>query len=607
MEDLLPYYERELAFLRQRAREFAERYPKIAARLQLNGEVCDDPHVERMIESCALLSARVTKRLEDSYPQFTEALLDALYPHYLRPFPSCAIACFEPGPAGVAGERALPRGSELCTRPVQGVSCRFRTAWQVDLTPLRVGGLRFEGAPTWPPGVVMPAGCAALLSLRLDGGGASASGFARALRLYIDAEPSLAAALRDAFFLRVLCAYAVGADGRWHALHDTLVGAVGFEDDEALIDLPANAHPAYRHLTEYFAFPEKYNFLDLHLERLPEAVRHGPTLTLHFALDGPRADGDAGRLLQTLGPGMLRSGCVPVVNLFRQRGEPIRLTHQRTHYPVVADARKPHAYEVHSIDAVRRVRRGADGESVTELRPFFSLHHGETPQAEGHYWHVERKLQAGARNAGHEFEIAIVDADFDLYRAQSDVLGLELVCTNRDLPIRLAIGLPGGDLFVDGGGAGPVVRLLRKPSAPCRFDHRGSGQWRLISHLTLNQLSLSGNGAQALRELLALYDLPHSPVSRRQIDGIVAVDQAPATAWLPGRPFPCFVRGIEVRVTVAEPSLVGSGVDVFARVLDRFFGLYVHLNSFVQLVLLSAADGRELVRCAPRAGVSLLG
>lgn len=95
MDQLLPYYERELGFLRRYSREFSERYPKIAGRLLIGGEVCEDPHIERMIESFALLNSRIAKRLDDDYPEFTEALFEVLYPHYLRPFPSCSIARME--------------------------------------------------------------------------------------------------------------------------------------------------------------------------------------------------------------------------------------------------------------------------------------------------------------------------------------------------------------------------------------------------------------------------------------------------------------------------------------------------------------------------------
>lgn len=102
MDELFTKYESELVILRSLCREYAPRYPKVAANLQMGGDTCDDPHVERLIQGVALLSARVAKRLDDSYPQFTEALLNLLFPHYLLPFPSCAIARIlrEPGVEG---------------------------------------------------------------------------------------------------------------------------------------------------------------------------------------------------------------------------------------------------------------------------------------------------------------------------------------------------------------------------------------------------------------------------------------------------------------------------------------------------------------------------
>ena len=128
MEELLPYYERELGFLRRYSREFSERYPKIAGRLLIAGEVCEDPHIERMIESFALLNARVSKRLDDDYPQFTEALFEVLYPHYLRPFPSCSIARFDHG-GGAANQLTaaseIARGTELKSQAGAGRGVHF--------------------------------------------------------------------------------------------------------------------------------------------------------------------------------------------------------------------------------------------------------------------------------------------------------------------------------------------------------------------------------------------------------------------------------------------------------------------------------------------------
>ena len=134
MEQLLPYYESELAYLRRNLRDFAERYPKIAGRLLISGEVCEDPHTERMIESFALLNARIAKRLDDDYPEFTEALFEVLYPHYLRPFPSCSIARMDVAAAARQQTAAsmIARGTQLTSRPVRGGVLRLGASRLLD-------------------------------------------------------------------------------------------------------------------------------------------------------------------------------------------------------------------------------------------------------------------------------------------------------------------------------------------------------------------------------------------------------------------------------------------------------------------------------------------
>jgi type VI secretion system protein ImpG len=208
---------------------------------------------------------------------------------------------------------------------------------------------------------------------------------------------------------------------------------------------------------------------------------------------------------------------------------------------------------------------------------------------------------------GYETEISIVDIDFDPAEVEIHTLNVELSCTNRDLPAALGYGLDGGDLFPEGGASGQSICFLRKPTAPYRFERERGAHWRLISHLTLNHLSLADGGVDALREMLALYDLPRSAASQRQIGGIAGVAHRPATAWLAGNPFSCLVRGIEVRITIDEDAFIGSGIHAFAHIVERFLGLYVHANSFAQLILVSAKSGEELLRCPPRSGdLSLL-
>lgn len=609
MKDLLPYFERELAFLRNHGRAFAERYPKVAAQLSLSGDGCEDPHVERMIESFALLTARVAKKIEDGYPQFTEALLSVLYPHYLRPFPSCSIASFALSEKGEAtGVVELPRGTELQSRPIKGAICRFRTAWDLAVSSAEVAGLKFDPLGSAPSGVALPMGCNAILSLSLHLGNAAGDGISgqQTLRFFIDAEPSVASVLRDALFLNRLRIYAEVGEQAWEVVQDEVLGEVGFASEEALIDMPPSAHEAYRYLAEYFCFPEKFNFFDLDLRGLPAAALGRAQVHVHFALGGLRSDGDASRLLKTVAAPNLRLGCVPVVNLFKQCGDPIRVSGQASAYPVVADGRRPSAYEVYSIDSVSRVRQTSQGESIVEFRPFFSLRHGETADIDGHYWFAQRDSTIAESSPGFETLLSVVDTDCDPLQPRNDVLSLRLTCSNRDLPSLMSLGAPDGDLFFDGASQTTVIRLLKKPTPPWRFDLRGDAQWRLISHLSLNHLSLTGSGLAAFKEMLALYDLPQTAISRRRLEGLLAIRRVETTAWMQGKPFACFVRGSEVRLSIDESSFVGSGMHVFASCIDRFLGLCVGLNSFIQLVILSGKTGEELIRCAPRSGTLAL-
>jgi type VI secretion system protein ImpG len=650
MDQLLPHYERELSLLRERSQAFAQRYPKVAGALQMRGDIAQDPHVERMIESFALLAARVHKRLDDDFPLFTESLLEVLYPHYLRPFPSCSIAHLDVGPLAGQMSKAVTveRGTLLNSRPVRGVPCRFRTSQDVHLLPIKLGHAQFRNAIQAPPGSRLPSQATSVLSLTLELQSPQASWALlceRPLRVYLDGEPSQVSVLREALMRRVVGTMLQltphqpwqpadqGPDGR--RLSPQLVG---FEDHEALIDTDARSHPAYRLLTEYFAFPDKFNFIDLPL-RWPTGLPMGEALadasagpiggaaaarqlTVHLLMSGIRSDSDEARLLETVHARNLMVGCAPVVNLFQQPADPIRITHTTTAYPVLVDARRAFGYEVYSIDRVFRVQQTPQGETVQAFKPFFSLQHDEllgpdeddsrahmsgqgaqgSARVGGRYWSTHRDEDVAQASPGYELELSIVDIDFDPAMPQTDTLSLTVTATNRDLPALLPFGAAGGDLFMEGGGPAKEIKLLRKPTNSQRFDLGRGALWRLISHLSLNHLSLSAGGLEALKEMLRLYDLPRSAINRRQVDGLGSIDFKPATAWLSGEPYATFVRGTEVRLTVDEDSFVGTGLGLFAAVLDRFFGLYVHANSFVQLTLVSARTQEVVLTCPPRNG-----
>ena len=424
MEQLLPYYERELGLFRQYTREFSSRYPKAAGRLLIAGDTCEDPHVERLIQSVALLTARVAKRLDDAYPQFTHALLDTLYPHYLRPFPACSIVRIAADEAPGGGQLAqlvhIARGTVLRSQPVQGVACKFTSAYDVTLAPLAISRLHFSAIIDAPPGLRLPDGASALLSIQFtsssDNYHLDQAGFS-SLRLFADGEPSVRAALLDALFLRGAGAYvALDEHSPWLAVDGTPLAPAGYADDDALIPISARSHPALRLLTEYFAFPEKFHFIDIAWSRLaallPKQCRQ---FTLHLPLKGVRSDSHEARLLSGVSRDNLLLGCTPVVNLFAKSGVPIRLTHTEPDYALLADATHAFAYDIHSIEAVTVVRKDEAGERLSTFLPLYASLQGsqaEHDPEEGQYWLARRDETVAAISPGHEMRLCLIDPQF---------------------------------------------------------------------------------------------------------------------------------------------------------------------------------------------------
>ena len=608
MEQLLPYYERELGMLRRAGQEFAVRYPKLAGSLQISGETCADPHVEHLIQATAFLNARVARLLDDGYAGFTEALLGMLYPHYLRPLPSCSIARIDYSgarPSELAKVQILPRGAELKARNHNGIVCRFRSTYDLTLAPVVISELHFEPIVQAPATLRLPDKLVSAISLSIDG--LTAATDLRALelptlRLFIDGEASLASTLRDALFMHSACAF-VDIAGQWRMLEALPFTPVGFASEDALLPAAPSEHAAYRLLSEYFSFPEKFNFIDLDLAAmLAHAPAHCNRVTLTIGLSGIRPDTAAARVLRMLSPDNLVPSCSPVINLFQHCAAPIRITHTQSSYPLMPDQMPPSASEIYSIDGVQLLRTGESGGAIIDFHPYYSLRHGDSGSRQGRYWLMRRDEALAASGAAHEYALSLVDRDFSPLELDGGSASIRLTCTNRNLPQLLPQGYPGGDLHAEVALGGCPIRLLRRPTPSYRLSAEGGAHWGLIAHLALNHRSLTQEGLPALAAMLRLYAQADSTVAQRQIDGLSALEQHASATWLHQAAGAAYLRGVEVRVTLDEEAYAGSGIHVFAQLLDHLFALHVHLNSYTQVVILSKASGKELLRCPPRNG-----
>ena len=617
LKELLPYYERELTYLRDLSGEFAQRYPKIARRLLLDGNQSEDPHVERIIEGFAFLAARIHRKLDDEFPEITEAFLQVLYPHYTQPFPSCTILQLEtdPGTPEITRKTTVPRHHPVLSPAVGGVHCQFRTAYAVDLWPLTLTVARLQQTQNseYLRRLCPEAAAAITLDLETYGGLAVGTIGLDRLRFFLDGDPGLMALLYGLLTMGTLqVRVSDGSDDPRHVavLPASALAPAGFADDEALLDHDDRSFAGYRLLSEYFAFPDKFLFVDLSgLDQA--ALQHGGNkLRIQIFLRRFPDSERHNRLAQTLVPANFRLGCTPAVNLFKRAADPVRISHQRTTYSVLPDGRRPRAFEVIAIDAVTCVEKAEDGEAARQVPPFYSVQHHGREEDRRFYWYATREPSVRENDAGTDVDIVFVDSQFSPHRPALEVLSLDITCSNRDLPEQLPFGGGSGathaDFTLPQYAVVKRVRPLRKPTSSLRAPCKPGLQWRLISHLSLNHLSIVSQGREALQEMLTLYNYNQSQMAARQIQGILAIDSRPATTRIASRHFSGFARGIDITLTLDENAFVGSGMILFGVVLERFFALYCGPNNFTRLTLRSQQQDQEIAQWPARAGAALV-
>jgi type VI secretion system protein ImpG len=603
-DELLTYYERELTFIRRLSAEFAEKYPKIAGRLLLERGKCEDPHVERLIEAFSLLAARIHLKIDDEFPEITESLLQVLYPHYLAPIPSMSIVQFDldPEQGKISTGYTIEPHQQIYSKPAQDTICKFRTCYPVTLWPLDVVSARVD-LPGPPDAFGRASPAALVLRLRTQGDASFRELEIERLRFFLGGESQTAHRLYEAIFgtCSRVEVRAPEAAGRARTLPSGSIGEVGFGRDEGLLPYSPRSFLGYRLVQEYFHFPEKFLFVDVLNLGVLRQGGFDREVEIVFALDrAPQLDA-------RVDAASFRLGCTPIVNIFRQVAEPIRLDHAHAEYRVVPDVRRQRTTEVYSVDAVTSVSPTTG--SALAFQPFYSFKHSFEGRTGHAFWHATRRPSERKDDSGTEVFLSLVDLNFRATRPPTDVVTVNVTCTNRDLPGLLAFGDPNGDFDLEGAAPLRAVRCLTKPTRTLRVPLRHGTQWRLISHLSLNYLSPVewGGGAspEVLQELLRLYDFADSPVAQQQIAGITAVSSRQVIKRMRSKVGSGFARGIEATIEFDEAKFVGSGVYLFSAVLEKFLGLYVSINAFSELVATTRQRG-VIRRWSARSGYQAL-
>ncbi|MDX1947500.1 MAG: type VI secretion system baseplate subunit TssF [Pirellulaceae bacterium] len=616
---LLKYYERELTHLREMGGEFAAEFPKIAGRLSLDGIECADPYVERLLEGFAFLAARVQLRLDAEFPKFTQHLFEMVYPHYVSPTPSMAVARMQPDlkEGSLADGYVVPRGTSLHGVLGKGetTSCEYRTAHDVTLWPLEL--TEAEYASRDGAGIELPniAGVRAIIRLRLK----STAGLPMS-KLKLDRLPIFihgAGALPMQLYEQIMSG-CLGVIVRppsrqfpWQSiLRADKVQPVGFSDEEALLPFGPRSFQGYRLLAEYFACPQRFMFFEVSGLAPSLAKTEGNELEIILLLD--RAEP---QLETYVGPPNFALFATPAINLFPKTADRIHLSDQAHEHHVIPDRTRPLDFEVYEITSC--VGYGTELDQQQVFLPFYATSdHAPAGQA-GAYFTLHRaprvlstnQRKYGPRSSyiGSEIFLSLVDGKEAPYHHDLRQLTVSTLCTNRDLALLMPVGKGKTDFLLEIGAPVESVRCLAGPTRPRASPLFSDGDflWRLVSHLTLNYLSIVDNderkGAAALRDLLKLYSHVDDAPTRKQIEGVRNVASKPITRRVPTSGPITFGRGLEITVTCDEAAFEGTGVYLLGAVLERFFARYVSLNSFTETVL-ATVDRGQVMRWPARIG-----
>ncbi len=579
---MLASYKKEISFLRQMGSIFSQKYPKIARRLNLGKNESTDPHVERLLESFAFLTAFLQQDIDNQFPRISHTLLNLICPNLSHPLPPLSIARFFLDPQKPMTTCAqVPQGTGLYASDQDGAVCHFKTSYPLELWPIEMQEVCLEKTEKYTFGdQITP--YSSVLRLTLKAGATPFNKLAiKKLRFYINASHLESPSIYELLFSDPpLLSVTYDAQPRPWALPADCMKPVGLSVEELVLPAPANGNMAYTLLQEYFNFPEKFMFFDLEgldfsraesLVNLFIPVQNtSPLETISFSKD------------------TFALGCTPIINLFPRITEPLTLDHQSVEYPLVPDYRREMTTEIHSVE--RMFSMPTNAASPEEVYPYFSFSHAASQGQGQRFWNARRVPALNPEVPGTDLMISFVNCNMGPETPPSDVVYAHALVTNRHLAPLVASGTP---LKCEQETSCSLITCLRRPTRTVYASVEGKDQWKLISSLSLNFLSLSNapNSLEALKELLMLFTNPDSALGVIDINALKKMSVSPAVERMDPAPWKNFVKGLHITLEIGTDGDDSGRLFLFGSVLNAFVGLYAHTNSFTQLSIIK--ENRE--------------
>lgn len=573
MDDLtLRYYDAEMRYLREAAKEFAQTHPDRAAMLDLDKAGTPDPYVERLFEGFAFSMGRLREKIDDDLPELTEGLVSMLWPHYLRTIPSLSVVAFTPDLKAMKMAEPVPAGLEVSSRPIgpKNTVCRYRTTRDMMLNPLSVSDVTMTTEPDGRSRLAIRFACSGQADW-------SQANLGR-LSLYLAADAPVSSQLHMMLTRRLASLY-MRLPGQADRIRlDGWFSPGGFGEEEGLWPKGDAGFSGYQLLLEYFTFRD--NFMFVHLNGLEGITL--PAGTEYFDIEV---------VLSQLWPSDLpvtheaiRLHCVPVINLFTLEADPLTISGLESEYLLRPKRLQDGHTEIYAVDSVTGSKRTDDAEYV----PFSSFRHKGgmmRRHAPPRYYHT--RVKRGVTGL-HDTWLIFGGMQWEEDKAvERETVSLQITGTNGQLP-RRALQSTLLDRCEQVMQTTMSVKNLCKPTLPVYPPAEDRFHWRVLSHLGSSFLNMMSS-AEVLRGTLALYNWQEDELNNRRLEAIQRVEHHRIQRFEEGY----LLRGLDIEVTLDCNGFTGEGdVHLFGELLNRFFALYADMNQFNQLTLIVQPEGK---------------
>ncbi len=567
------YYQQQLDRLRKLAAEFAKEHPALAPMLAGQSK---DPDVERLLEGMAYLTAMLTARLDDSFPEIVHNLMQLCSPQYLRPIPSSVIIKFTPH-SNLRESLKIRAGTEIASLPVTGTRCIYRTCFDIDVYPLSLNNAAVEDIPGHLPEIRL-----SFSAIKED------KGLPPYLRLFLGDEYVHAANLFYILHTKVKEVIFSSVSQVLH-LRPDVIKAPFFSLNAPLFPYPLNSFAAYRLIQEYFVLPEKFLFIDIYgWDKWRRSSPLNEDFEIRLVLDS-----DVSPTTRVSRESFILF-CTPAVNLFKHDASPIQLNHRSFEYKIMPTGDQGDVFQIFSIDRVRGIVQGS-----VKQKTYHSFELMGTDKESGVYY---KNIKTSPVTGRPETYISIgYDKDQPLER---EILMVDITCTSGELVHSLQVG----DIC-EGTDTSPSLCSFQNittptPNYPPVLDKENL--WRFLSHYSLNIFSLSS--AERLQEILKLYlDIQKQDARRfyaniKKIEGILNLTIKQGTRLHRG----CMLSGHDIELVLSADYFTSKGdMYIFVKLLDYFFAYYAAINSYTKLTVEDKTTG-EVIQCLARFGEQTL-